>query len=82
MSIEITKPAEGRVVVVMSYEDAQVVSAILGSVNHGSFFKHAPALSKTLENGGFWAEFPLRNNPLRPVMRGTQIYLENTSENL
>lgn len=79
MSIEITKPTAGRVTLDMSYEDARVVAAIIGSVNFGDFKKHAPELSAELEASGFWKEFPLLGSDVSPVQRGTQIYLEEAT---
>lgn len=80
MSIEITKPTEGRVTLDMTYEDARVVARILGSVNYGDMRKHAYELAVAMETAGFWDEFPNTKSPLTPVMRGTQIYLEEDED--
>jgi hypothetical protein len=49
MSIEVTPPVDGRVILDMNWEDAEILLRVLGMVNTVSLRTHSPDLLRAVE---------------------------------
>jgi hypothetical protein len=78
MDYTITPPKEGAVTIVLDWKDAEILTRLVGTANHGNLSSHSPALVVLMEklNEAFGRNIEGEANRfVAEVERNKQVYI-------